>query len=385
MISNPDELKISARTPGLKLRRSPHIVMYFTQKVLVVDNYVTRQSFQASPATCEVLIHFTKWRTISEALTDFGDYSKKSVLDSVQNLLDNGLLITQESEQDRLDEKFGEDWLWPTASRYYHFSTKLDMPFSQQDEIRQYYEKYLKGKKQPPIYKSYPGHLKVKLPKASGSEAPLFKTLRSRRSTRDLSGKPITLRQLSRILYHTWGKMSTYQTREFGQLLHKTCPSAGARHPIEAYAVVNNVTGLQRGIYHYSVKDHSLELIRPGDFREKCVAFSAGQAWTKNASVYFIMTAVVARTAWKYRLPRVYRAFLLDAGHLSQSFLLISTALGLGPFCIGVISDITIEKELGLDGINETVLFVVGVGQPSERAGSPRTETRLARQYLARL
>jgi SagB-type dehydrogenase family enzyme len=142
---------------------------------------------------------------------------------------------------------------------------------------------------------------------------------------------------------------------------------------------------LRRGIYHYSVRDHSLELLKLDDFREKCVAFSAGQAWTRNASVFFIMTAVVARTAWKYRVPRVYRAFLLDAGHLSQSFLLVSTALGLGPFCIGVISDITIEKELGLDGINETVLFAVGVGQPTRNGGNRTAETRLARQYLARL
>jgi SagB-type dehydrogenase family enzyme len=384
-MSTPDIGRISARTQGLKMRASPHIVMYFSHDVLVIENYISRQSVQASPATCELLGYFTRWRTASEASTAFEGYSKKSVLDSVQNLLDNGLLITRGSEQDRLEDEFGEDWLWPTASRYYHFSTKLDEPFSTQDEIRKYYETHLKGRKQPPIYKSYPGSPKVKLPKPSGSEAPLFRTLRGRRSTRDLSGKPITLQQLSRILYYTWGRISTYETREFGQLLHKTSPSAGARHPGEAYAVVNNVVGMKRGIYHYSVKDHSLELLKLGDFRDKCVDFAAGQAWTRNASVLFIMTGVVARTAWKYRVPRVYRAFLLDAGHLSQSFLLVSTALGLGAFSIGVISDITIEKELGLDGITETVLFVVGVGQPTSRGGDRRTETRLARQYLARL
>jgi SagB-type dehydrogenase family enzyme len=384
-MSTPDQRKINARTSGLKLRSSPHIVMYFSHGVLVVENYITRQSFQAKPDTCELLRYFTKWRTVSGTSVAFSGYSRKSVLDSVQNLLDNGLLITRGSDQDKLEEKFGEEWLWPKASRYYHFSTKLGEPFSTQEEIREYYEKNLKGRKQPPIYKSYPGFLRVKLPKASGSEAPLFRTLRSRRSMRDLSGKPITLGQLSRILYHTWGRISTYETREFGQLLHKASPSAGARHPTEAYAVVNNVTGIERGIYHYSVKDHSLELLKLGDFREKCVGFSAGQAWTRNASVLFIMTAMVARTAWKYRVPRVYRAFLLDAGHLSQSFLLISTALGLGPFSIGVISDITIEQELGLDGITEIALFVVGVGQPTHREGDLETETRLARQYLARL
>jgi len=74
------------------------------------------------------------------------------------------------------------------------------------------------------------------------------------------------------------------------------------------------------------------------------------------------MTAVVARTAWKYRIPRAYRAFLLDAGHLSQSFLLVSTAMGLGACCVGTVNDLELERELGLDGITETVVFAVGVG-----------------------
>jgi len=82
------------------------------------------------------------------------------------------------------------------------------------------------------------------------------------------------------------------------------------------------------------------------------------------------MTAVVERTAWKYRIPRVYRAFLLDAGHISQSFLLVSTALGLGAFCIGVISDLSIERELGIDGVNETAIFAVGVGCSSKEKGN---------------
>jgi SagB-type dehydrogenase family enzyme len=118
------------------------------------------------------------------------------------------------------------------------------------------------------------------------------------------------------------------------------------------------------------VRDHSLEHLKTGDFRERCVALTAGHSWTRNASVLFIMTAVVARTAWKYRVPRVYRAFLLDAGHLSQSFLLIATALRLGAFCIGIVRDNLIEEELNLDGISETILFVVGVGQPPKRRHS---------------
>jgi SagB-type dehydrogenase family enzyme len=336
--------------------------MYFYGKKLLVENYVTRQTFEGGSDTLKLLGFFSEWKTLSQAKRAFSGYVAKSLSSSIQNLLKNGLLIGKGSPQDQLSGRFGREWLWPTASRHYHFSTKLDGQ-STTRQMRSYYEKYLKDKRQPQIYKSYRRNEKVKLLSWKGREAPLFTTLENRHSTRSFTGKPVSLSQLSRIVYYTWGRISTYKTPEFGQLLHKTSPSAGARHPIEAYAIVNRVHGLDPGIYHYSVKDHSLELLKEGDFRKKCVTLTAGHVWMEKCSVLFIMTAVVARTAWKYRIPRVYRAFLLDAGHLSQSFLLVSAALGLGACCVGTISDLAMEKELGLDGITETVIFAVGVGQ----------------------
>jgi SagB-type dehydrogenase family enzyme len=344
---------------------------YFQDGRLVLENYITRLKFHGSSDTLLLLDYFRRWRTIDQASKDLTNYTRASLLASIDNLLDNGLLMTADSEQARLERKFSKTWLWPIPSRYYHFSTKLDEPFSTRDEIRRFYERYLKGKAQPSIYKDYRGSRRIPLLSGSGGEAPLFDTMRRRKTTRAFTGEPISLKQLSRIVYYTWGRISLYETEEFGGLLHKSSPSAGARHPIEAYAVVNNVKGVDRGIYHYSVRNHSLELLKEGDFRDKCAEFSAGQEWTRNASVFFIMTAVVPRTAWKYRIPRVYRAFLLDAGHLSQSFLLSSTALGLGAFCIGIISDVTIEKELEIDGVNETVLFAVGVGHSAKNGSTP--------------
>lgn len=351
---------------GLKMRRSQNIVMYFHRGNLIVENYLARRTFRVDTDSIILLRFFSTWKTASEASRNLREYTRDSIFDSVQNMKDAGLLVTKDSDEDESERKFGEEWLWPTASRYYHFSTKIDDPHNTLEEIKQYYEKHLRGRKQPPIYKNYPKQPKVRLAKGSVLEAPFFGTLRKRRSTRELSGKPITFDDLSKLIYYAWGRISFYKTHEFGELLHKTSPSAGARHPIETYAIVNGVNGLERGIYHYSVRDHSLELLKTGDFRERCVALTAGHSWTRNASVLFVMTALVARTAWKYRVPRAYRAFLLDAGHLSQTFLLSATALGLGAFCIGVVSDKLIEEELNLDGISETAIFVVGVGQPLE-------------------
>jgi SagB-type dehydrogenase family enzyme len=347
--------------------------MYFSRDQLHVENYMTRQTFEGSSDTLRLLNFFSEWKTLSQAKKAFSEYKPTSLSSSVQNLLKNGLLIRRGSEQDRQASRFRTEWLWPIPSRYYHFSTKLEKPTSNR-QIRSYYDKFLMGKKQPDIYKSYPHSRRVRLLPWKGAEAPLFATLTNRKSTRSFTGRPISLEQLSRIVYYTWGKVSVYETREFGQLLHKTSPSAGARHPIEAYAIINAVDGLDNGIYHYSVRNHALELLKKGDFRERCAALTAGHSWMKRASVLFIMTAIVARTAWKYRIPRVYRAFLLDAGHLSQSLLLVSTALGLGACCLGTIGDLALERELGLDGTTETVIFAVGVGQTADGGRSVTSE-----------
>ena len=70
------------------------------------------------------------------------------------------------------------------------------------------------------------------------------------------------------------------------------------------------------------------------------------------------MTAVFRRTMWKYHLARAYRAVLLDAGHLCQTFCLVATWLGLAPFCTAALKDTLIEEDLGIDGIRESVLYV---------------------------
>ena len=125
------------------------------------------------------------------------------------------------------------------------------------------------------------------------------------------------------------------------------------------------VDGLSPGMYHYRADDHCLEKMPAqadsGIAREYC----ADQPYVADAAALFIMTAVFARTMWKYRHPRAYRIVLLDAGHLGQTFCLTATRLGLAPFCLAALKDSLIERDLGIDGIQESVLYVAGVGVPA--------------------
>jgi SagB-type dehydrogenase family enzyme len=98
--------------------------------------------------------------------------------------------------------------------------------------------------------------------------------------------------------------------------------------------------------------------------RSKAWRYCERQSHAREAAALFLMTAVFARTMWKYHHARAYRVVMLDAGHLCQTFCLVATWLGLGPFCTAALDDERIEKDLGIDGVNESVLYVAGVGRP---------------------
>ena len=95
----------------------------------------------------------------------------------------------------------------------------------------------------------------------------------------------------------------------------------------------------------------------------------ADQQWYGSAAFVVFLTAVFARTQWKYDYARAYRAVLIEAGHLCQSFCLTATSLGLAPFCTMAFADSKIEKALGIDGISESALYVAGAGMRPENGG----------------
>jgi SagB-type dehydrogenase family enzyme len=92
--------------------------------------------------------------------------------------------------------------------------------------------------------------------------------------------------------------------------------------------------------------------------------YCAGQRWAGRAAALFIMTAVFPRSMWKYPTPRAYRTVLLDAGHICQTFCLVATWLKLAPVSTMALRDSVIEKELQIDGVTESVLYIAGAGVP---------------------
>lgn len=213
----------------------------------------------------------------------------------------------------------------------------------------------------PEPYKEYPGSNGIKLPiPGSKSVLTLDEVLRRRKSVRRFTKQPLTLEQLSYLLWASNGVQRIERGHEF-----RTVPSAGALYPVETYLVVHNVEGLAPGVYHYAIREHALEEIKVGDFRREITLAALGQRVCDDAAVVFVWTAIFNRSKHKYR-QRAYRYVYLDAGHIGHSLALSAVSLGLGSCQVGALFDDDVNQILDVYGVEESVVYMSVVGHPAD-------------------
>ena len=167
----------------------------------------------------------------------------------------------------------------------------------------------------------------------------------------------VTLPELGRLLHYVTG----ITDRRDSTLAFRAVPSSGALFPIEVYPAVFEVAGLQPGVYHKAVQRYALELVRAGDFRQDVFNAAVSQEMIQRASFVAVLTGIFGRVQWKY-VDRSYRYLMLEAGHLGQNLYLEATALGLGPCGIGAFFDDQLNGLLGVDGADETTVYLLAVG-----------------------
>lgn len=210
----------------------------------------------------------------------------------------------------------------------------------------------------PDAYKWYSSVPRVKLPPPSFDQViSIWEVIKERRSVRDFRDAPISNFDLSQLLWASQGI-----TQEIQGTGLRTVPSAGALYPIETYLVINAISEIEPGIYHYAVETHELEQLKLGDFRTPIARAALDQEVAHYARVVFVWTAIFERSRWKYK-QRAYRYIYLDAGHSAQNVALSAVALGLSSCQIGALYDDEANALLGVDGINESTIYMTVVGR----------------------
>jgi SagB-type dehydrogenase family enzyme len=212
--------------------------------------------------------------------------------------------------------------------------------------------------KVPELYKAYPGAPRLALPSpALEGGASAAQVIASRRSTRTYATDPMSLDELSRVLFLTSGISAGLHGNA-----RRTAPSSGALYPIEVYAVVNNVAGVERGVYHYALREHELELVRAGDHRQAVVDQALGQEFLGECGAVLFLTQILQRMRPRYQ-DRSYRYGLIEAGHIGENGYLAAVSSGLGACGVGAFMDDQINAMLGVDGVDEAAVYMLAVGR----------------------
>ena len=323
--------------------RSPSLVLHWSKSGLVCTDCATGRRFAVDP---EVI----------------------SILDRLEGRrVERGALVRQ-LEEARLisaDEPLPWPWAsWTPEAAFFHFGTRAtkfqtDAPLRD----RQLRRKSLTMPPPPPV-KVLEGET-TPLPPAVKSLGQLRAALHDRRTWRNFARAAVPLEKVATALQLTFGVQRWATVAGQGRVVLKTSPSAGARHPIEAYVIAARVSGLPAGVYHYDAGAHTLVAVGHGG--RPLSSLLAGQEYFSGAAFVVVMAAVFARSMWKYPSSRAYRSILIDAGHLGQTFCLVTTALGLGPFCTMAFRESDLDKVIGVDGVRESAMYVVGAGSRSKR------------------
>ena len=178
--------------------------------------------------------------------------------------------------------------------------------------------------------------------------------LHKRRSIRDYLDDPLSISDISQILWAAQG----ITDEKYGL---RTAPSAGALYPLEIYIAVSNVNDLNPGVYKYKPQNHTLKKIDGGDKRLDISNAALQQDAIENSSAIVIISAVYERTAIKYG-SRAERYAHIEVGSVGQNIYLQSLSLGLGTVMIGAFKDEALKKVLALQK-NENPLAIMPLGK----------------------
>jgi len=221
-----------------------------------------------------------------------------------------------------------------------------------------------KGRPQPPLELAAPeGAISLALPDPSEvtvSSLDVRTAIARRQSVRRYAPLPLSPDELSYLLWCTQG---VHEVGGGQSYTRRTVPSAGARHALETYLLINRVDGLTPGLYRFMALEHSLVVVDLSpDIATRMTAACLGQDMVQACGVTFAWVAVTERMVWRYG-QRGYRYLHLDAGHVCQNLYLAAESVGCGVCAIAAFSDQDLCTVLGVDGVALFPIYLATVGK----------------------
>lgn len=211
-----------------------------------------------------------------------------------------------------------------------------------------------------PISPQGPNEIKLPSPRLK-SNVSIEEAILKRRSIRNYSSEPISLDDLSQLLWAAQGITEPVNR-------YRAAPSAGATYPLEIYIAVGNVENLPPGVYKYVPLRHMLIQLSPKDIRTELSAAAYNQVWVRQAAAVLVFSADFNRTTSRYG-KRGVRYVHIEVGHAAENVYLQTVSLDLATVAVGAFDDDKIKKILKLPK-EEDPLYIMPIGkkaiQPTE-------------------
>jgi SagB-type dehydrogenase family enzyme len=335
----------------MKKRTSSALVFSLTDTGVAGFNFLQKSAFQGTGALLDVLNDNKDWK--ESAGLEPGDECAYVEL---------GAMVAGASAEDASEQEFLEKWAWGLPAALFHFSVQGNsFQTLEQGEAKQLANADKFGL--PNLYLDNSGCPQVTALAKSDESSKLISVMARRRSVRETSDACIPLRCVSDILFSGMGITGFVQNAVATLPLSMT-PSGGGRNPFEAYLFARKVDGLEPGIYHYSAVDHTLGRIA-GALPDRLSQIVGNQDWADEMSCIIVLAAFFERTMWKYDDPNAYRVVLIEAGHIGQNMLLVTTEKGLCACPTAALSHEPLFELLELPSrITCAPVYAIAIGAP---------------------